>query len=270
VTIEGRPQFTTPASAEQLAQQRAEAEVFTRARQEAAERSAPVRRQLLEVGPPLRDVDAAMECMDSCHPTVDVTDRHQGGTTCMCQLSPAQRAESRQRALGALARREDWSVEDGQRADAECVAADLGVQLDQIGGLAPFQITATVDGRSFYLRARHGTFTLLLAPEDHPALFVGESSRWGIGELEIASGDEDQLGSRWADALTFSVQRIRTTCASSTATTCSPASPAAPGSASAPCAGAACSLTGRPDGCGAPAECSCREHAEPAGSAGLA
>lgn len=212
MTIEGRPRHSIPPTAEQQDRWREEAEASRRAREEAAERSAPVRRRLLEAGPPLRDVDAALACLDSCHPRVDVTDRHEGGTTCTCQLSEAEQAEQ------AEQRQQFWDtlrsirVDTGwrdQRAEADRLAAELGVQIDDIGGLAPFQITGTVDGRSFYLRARHESFALVLAPEDDPSLFARKDSGWGVGELEIATGDEDELGPRWADALAFCVQRIR-------------------------------------------------------------
>ena len=207
MTIEGRPQHWTPPSEEEQAASRDRIGAYRRKREVAAERSAPVRRRLLETGPPLRDVDAALACHDSCHPTVDVTDHHQGGTTCTCQQSEEERAEHRRRFFEDRPRIDLGTRWQEQRADADRVAAELGVEVEQIGGLAP-QITATVDGRSFSLRARHEVFSLVLAPEHDPGLFTGGDSCWGVGEIEIATGDEDELGS-WAEALAFCVRRVR-------------------------------------------------------------
>ncbi len=168
-----------------------------------------MRRRLLEAGPPLRDVDAALACHDSCHPRVDTTDRHWGGTTCACQRTEEELAEGRRRFL------EDWPGLDlgtrweDERAEADRIADDLGVQIRQIDGLAPFQITATVDGRSCYLRTRHEFFSLVLAPEHDPALFTDADARSGVGEVEIATGDEDGLGPSWAASLMFCVRRVR-------------------------------------------------------------
>ena len=50
--------------------------------------------------------------------------------------------------------------------------------------------------------------TLELAPEDDPDLFVTDELRWGVGEIEIASGDEGSMTGRWAEALT-AVTRVR-------------------------------------------------------------
>ena len=213
MTIEGHPRFVVPPDPEDQARWRAEAETMRREREEAAAASAPTRRRLLEAGPPLRDVDAAMACHDGCHPKVDVTDRCAGGMTCRCQWTEEEAAEEK-------VRRKRWwdewtaemdarpNVDDGQQAEADAVAERLGVHVVQIGGMFPFVIRASVDGRSFSLRDRHG-MTLVLAPEDEPDLFVTDDRRWGVGEIEIASGDEGSLDERWADALTFAVTRVR-------------------------------------------------------------
>ena len=213
MTIEGHPRFATPISEEAQVESRARAEEWRREREEAAAASAPTRRRLLEAGPPLRDVEAAMACHESCHPRVDVTDRCGGGTACRCQWTEEEAAE-------AARRQERWWEEwrattaarpdpdDGQQAEADAAAERLGVDVVEIGGVFPFTIRASVDGRSFHLRDKHG-MTLELAPEDDPDLFVSNELRWGVGEIEIASGDEGSMTGRWAEALTFAVTRVR-------------------------------------------------------------
>ena len=212
MTIEGHPHFATPPDPEARARWKAEADAMRREREQAAAASAPTRRRLLEAGPPLRDVETAMACYESCHPRVDVTDRCAGGTTCRCQWTEEEAAE-------AARRQERWweewraemavrpRVDDGQQADADAVAERIGVHVVEIGGTFPFTIRASVDGRS-HLRDKHGT-TLELASEGDPDLFFTDELRWGVGEIEIASGEEGSMTGSWAEALTFAVTRVR-------------------------------------------------------------
>lgn len=213
MTIEGHPRFAAPPDPEGQARWKAQADAMRRERDEAAAASAPMRRRLLEAGPPLRDVDAAMACYDGCHPSVDVTDRCRGGTTCRCQWTEEEAAEA---ARGQERWWEEWRAtvaarpraDDGQQAEADAVAERLGVHVVEIGGIFPFTIRASVDGRSFHLRDKHG-MTLELAPEDEPDLFVSDELRWGVGEIEIADGDEGSMTGSWSKALTFAVTRVR-------------------------------------------------------------
>ncbi|MGH3444566.1 MAG: hypothetical protein ACRDPB_04250, partial [Nocardioidaceae bacterium] len=57
---------------------------------------------------------------------------------------------------------------------------------------APFVITGRVDGRGFYLRERHGSYTVTVASDDDPG-----ADPWGRPAdqmtLDIAEGDESDL-----------------------------------------------------------------------------
>lgn len=146
------------------------------------------RRALLNAGPALRDVDAAVECHCGCHPRV--SDFHDGGATCVCQQTPEERKAAMEKFLAALADLGDWDV--GQD-EFDATAAELGVTDAVIEcQAAPTVVSGVVDGRFFYLRERHGTWRVTLAPEDDPLLDVWDHATVRQG-VDIASGSEDDL-----------------------------------------------------------------------------
>jgi hypothetical protein len=177
---------------------RADAEAFrawARARA-AAERdaTAPARRDVLSLGPELRDVDAAMVCGCSCHPRPASMSLHDGGVTCPCQLTDAERAEARDRLFGMLAERsseEDVAAAD-QLARQEAVAERLGVVIRSMGGEAPFVIRGVVDGRAFYLRERRDLWSVEIAGDESPLTDPWEAGI-EVPSITVASGTSDDF-----------------------------------------------------------------------------
>lgn len=164
--------FVAPTE-EQLSESRASAERIRAEVQAKRELSRPARRAAILAGPTLRAPDAAVECPCACHPRPADDGLHNGGVSCRCQDTDEQR-EARSRAF-----RETWATlvdgfaegnnsreEQQVRFDAEAVA--LGVEARVEVTAAPFVIVGTCDGRGFYLRERHGTYRVTIAPERDP------------------------------------------------------------------------------------------------------
>lgn len=151
---------------------------------------APLRRALIAAAGELRDVDAAVDCRCGCHPRV--SELHDGGATCGCQLTDDERAEAQRRLLDTLAELHD-SFEPRARDDeaaAVARAGELDVELRSYGGLAPLVCRGVVDGHGFFLRERHGSWQVVVTahPDGHDP--------WGDGHEDdqlIASGDESAL-----------------------------------------------------------------------------
>lgn len=183
-----------PASAEQQAEWAAEAarmradHVASKAAQE------PARRAALAAGPSLRDVEAAVACSCSCHPSPADQRLHEGGAACPCQLTNEERAESLEKLLVSLSEtgvgQESYETEMRLRADE--VAERLGIELRDIGGAAPFVIRGVVDGRGFYLRERHDLWSVVIAPDDDPAADPWTLDR-SVPVIEVASGASSDL-----------------------------------------------------------------------------
>lgn len=155
------------------------------------------RRGALLNGPQLDNVDAALECVCSCHPRLEQPDTHNGGTSCPCQLSKTERAAQLEAALAELSTLQDAaSVERlaRSRAKTEQVATQLGCVVHRIGGAAPFTIYGCVAGFEFYLRERHGSWSLEVVPADaHGDDPFYTDSFPGLTTTIIAEGDEDSL-----------------------------------------------------------------------------
>lgn len=187
----------TPEQAQE-ARQRAQEWTSKLEAQRAAER--PWKLKLLQAGPQLRSVDAALDCPCGCHPRIDVT-THDGGSTCTCQDTTPELKEARGRqareALTSLRgmwdNPETQAMEAAQREAMESTAAKLGVQLKSWGGVAPFQMEGVVDGLSFYVRERHQVYRVHVAPPERPLHFVEGEGRLGQGDIVIDDGDEDDL-----------------------------------------------------------------------------
>lgn len=116
------------------------------------------------------DIDAAQQCMCSCHPRV--AQLHDGGRTCSCQLSPVQRQAALHEALRELSEaQDDPDVLDARAArDAAFTARalELGVDVIDHGGAAPYCITGIVAGRAFMFRERHDAWRVEIATDDAP------------------------------------------------------------------------------------------------------
>lgn len=170
------------------------------------------RRALLNAGPVLRDVDAAVECPCGCHPRVG--DLHDGGVTCPCQKTPEEREADMKEFLAAMAELNYDSNFGVQKEEFDTAAVELGVTDAVIECQAvPTVVSGVVDGRFFYLRERHGTWRVTIAPDDDPLLDVWDHTTIRQG-VDIASGSEDDLYPEegqfsFAHVLEFAVQVVR-------------------------------------------------------------
>lgn len=177
--------------------------------------SAPARRAALAAGPALSDLDAAEACHCSCHPHPADLTHHEGGTTCPCQRTVEERRETLKEFTALWAERisstDEDDTEEQDRIDEAAVR--LQVTVNQIGGMAPFVITGTVDGRGFYLRERHDHWRVEIAPDENP-----ESNPWNAKpytpSITVASGSADDFNvdGRFDEirALELAVNAVRT------------------------------------------------------------
>lgn len=209
--------YTPPSDAE-AAESRAAAQ---RIRDEiAAKREAarPARRAAILTGPPLRDLDAAVDCHCGCHPRAADTDLHDGGTTCSCQLTEDERVEAKRSFLSLLSELgEESSGPDSpwarQREAFRTEAERFGVDARIEASGAPFVIAGVCDGRGFSLRERHGSYRVTIAPDDDP---ISDPWRADVTEdsIDVAGGDEaefDEDGAfSAARALRIAVTSVRT------------------------------------------------------------
>lgn len=140
-------------------------------RAEHLDKTAGLRRELLTVSG-VRDVEAAMVCGCTCHPTV--ADLHRGGITCPCQLTPEERQEKRAAAMAVLARLSEAEAEQYEQARhareiaVRARAEELDVEITSWGGMAPYVLRGVVDGRAFFFRERHDVWRVEIAGDDHP------------------------------------------------------------------------------------------------------
>lgn len=152
---------------------------------EEAQRLAAVR-----AGPPLRDPEAAADCHCGCHPKAADAELHDGGRSCGCQLTP----EKRHLALKEFTEQlNDLDPDPGRlvrRGGARSARRELGVSATWWLVAAPFVITGNVDGRGFYLRERHGSYRVTIAPDDDPGADPWELPAERL-TLDIAGGDDD-------------------------------------------------------------------------------
>lgn len=217
VTITPRPRQVLPATPEQQADAAA---TVGRIRAQAAEADAaarPLREAMFAAvaaaGIELRDLAAALGCPCGCHPRID-TGRHEGGRSCPCQQTPAERAAAREQLLAMFAdlhAGEDTEL-DAYHAAIAARAAELGVdaRITVLG--APFVLTGTVDGRGFYLRERHGSYRVVISADADPAAdpWAADPS---VLTLEIADGADDtfHVDGRFdaGRALTVAVAAVR-------------------------------------------------------------
>lgn len=108
---------------------------------------------------------------------------------------------------------------EAERALFAAEAAALGVEAEIRVSAAPSVVVGVCDGRGFYLRERHGSYRVTIAPDDDPG-----SDPWTADSttpsIDIAAGDEDELrdesGFSWAVTLRVAVEAVRTALARNT------------------------------------------------------
>lgn len=148
---------------------------------------------LQQAGPSLRDLDAALDCPCACHPRPADLGLHDGGSSCGCQLSDDERRERSRGAMSALAELfQETREDDSSYTQVRDTATELGVEVTLAGFACPFVLTGTVDGRFGYLRERHGSYRICVAPDDDPLADVWRQNR-DRGEIELATGSDDEL-----------------------------------------------------------------------------
>lgn len=138
------------------------------------------------------DTEAASECSCSCHPSPPRPERHEG-EVCSCQLGDDERKARMRSWLDDLQRSSAGlsAVLQAEGAGLSAAAAELGVTLELAGGAAPYQLLGMVDGVRFYLRERHGWWSLQVpAPE---AGDDGDPVGFDSAVLVLAEGSEDSL-----------------------------------------------------------------------------
>ena len=154
----------------------------------------PVKREALQAGPLLRDLEAAMACGCSCHPKPASPDSHDGGVTCHCQQTPAERKAAFNKLFEFTG--EDWEAEriweERVTAELQLEAERLGVTAKVVIQAAPLVITGVCDGRAFYLRERHGSWRVTIATDDDPLADPWESPLEET-TIDIASGEDNDF-----------------------------------------------------------------------------
>lgn len=125
----------------------------------------------LLLGMGLKDLNAAVECMCSCHPNPGDVSLHDNGLSCNCQLTPEERKIKTNELFETLQMlgENDSLTEfnENNRKNAFTKAQELGITLESIGGLAPFTLDGIINNRRVYVRARHEVYAINLAtPED--------------------------------------------------------------------------------------------------------
>jgi hypothetical protein len=188
-----RPQKPDPTSSAELA---AEMTVLREAHQNQVEAAAPIRRAVLAAGPALRDIEAAVTCHCSCHPRPAETTLHDGGSTCPCQQTPEERRSALESLLETFEEFAPSAQEQQEREQRiEQTSSELDIELDAIGGGAPFVIRGRVDGRAFVLRERHDHWTVRIAGDENPG-----ACPWTGGPdmttILVAEGDSEQFAER--------------------------------------------------------------------------
>lgn len=151
----------------------------------------PARLAVLATGPPLRDIDKAADCGCSCHPSPASLSLHEGGVECPCQLTAAERAELWDRLFRDVGEATEASKEaDRERAEVAEVAAELNVDAEVRCSACPFVVAGTCDGRSFFLRERHGHWRVEVAAD--PDCTDLWSTRDALG-IRVAAGGKADL-----------------------------------------------------------------------------
>ena len=169
--------------------------------------------------PGLRDIEAAAHCHCHCHPQPG---RPHSKGVCPCQMTKKELKKENRERQRALTKLLDTTTNlqadqetDQERAEAEEHAARLGVTITSYGGLFPFVVTGSVDGRAFFLRSRGGAWRIEIADDATPT--VDPWTDHDHDTIEIASGLDQQL-STTVDTDNYDPQTVITTCATAVRT----------------------------------------------------
>lgn len=176
------------------------------------EQEAPLRRAaIIQIGPELADVDAAVECYCDCHPKPANPDKHDGGVSCGCQLSEKERKKKFQELLTVIweeASADSGTAEDGYRMKVYSAAEKEGATIRDYLPAAPFVIAGVVEGHSFYLRERHDVWRLVVAGDDDPTADVWNSRP--PGALVIAEGTTSGWDWQNTQMVTDAIKEVKT------------------------------------------------------------
>ncbi len=160
----------------------------------------PHRRAAIESGPLLRNIDTAVECHCGCHPRPADIETHDGGISCPCQLTQAER----QRTWSDFAAWEpDPEMVEEQHlhtVEFEAEVERLGVEASVLVDAAPFVIGGVVDRRAFYMRERGGAYRVTIAHDDTPHDDPW-TSKPEVPTIDIGAGSESEF---YNDDATFS------------------------------------------------------------------
>lgn len=184
-------------------------------RDQARANQRPYRRAVLELGPLLRNIDAAVDCFCGCHPRPAQLETHDGGTTCPCQLNETERQQQWDELFSTPWEPDPDEIEHERLRDVafQETAERLNVQAHVAVSAAPFVISGIVDGRAFYMRERHGHYRVTIAHDDNPLVDPWTSDA-AIPTIDIAAGSEAEFYDGTATfrediALTTTVNSIR-------------------------------------------------------------
>ena len=172
----------------------------------------PARLAVLSTGQTLRDIDKAADCRCSCHPSPASRSLHEGGAQCPCQLTEAERADFWDHLFESTDEDAEASKEEDEaRAALAEAATELDVAAEVRCWAFPFVLAGACDGRSFYLRERHGHWRIEVAADPDCADLWGTSGALGI---EIAAGKATDLcdangGTSPVVALRLAVRAVR-------------------------------------------------------------
>lgn len=172
------------------------------------------KRLVLESGPALSNLDAAVRCSCSCHPRPPDASFHAGGSRCPCQKTKEERSQDLRDFFSKHEKMFDQMALDAksEREDADNFAVSVGVSLMHFGGAAPFVISGIVDGHGFYLRERHDSYSVSVSLESGFSRDL-----WLCGSetpsVVVASGYSDDLWSPGGfdslSALKFTIKAVR-------------------------------------------------------------
>lgn len=150
------------------------------------------RKKAIQIGPKLKNIETAMDCLCGCHPQPARYNLHDGGATCPCQLSKKELKNKMKKWIDSLDEKmivdESWKKE--QEKEDEEIREEVkkyGAEIWEADGYAPFVVRGTVDGRAFYLRERHDIWRVSVAGDTNP-----DADIWydvNAEKVDVASGE---------------------------------------------------------------------------------
>ncbi len=187
-----------PQDPEEVSALRERAESIRTQAREQREQNIHERRELLAALDPsyltragIHDIEAAARCPSSAHPAPGHA--YAPDRTCSCQEPEGDRRTRTESLLDAL-QQHSAELAQAHAREQEALketAGRLGAVIEQAGGAAPYQILGSVDGVRFYLRERHGEWTLQVPDEE--AGSSGDPCGTRSGTYLVAEGHADEL-----------------------------------------------------------------------------